>query len=97
MVLVCASSTLSLTKFVPFISQTSTTSVGSSFLSNRDTNVSVAVPLLVCHAKKKIGFFDRILDYIEGTYMVDTFFLFFIIVLIIKFQFSCFSISGFNF
>lgn len=64
MVLVCSSSTLSLTKLVPF---TSTTPFGSSFLSNRDTNVSVAVPLLVCHAKKKIGFFDQILDYIEGT------------------------------
>ncbi|KEH18444.1 uncharacterized protein At5g02240 isoform X1 [Medicago truncatula] len=63
MVLVCSSSTLSLTKLVPF---TSTTPFGSSFLSNRDTNVSVAVPLLVCHAKKKIGFFDQILDYIEG-------------------------------
>lgn len=65
MVLVCASSTLSLTKLVPF---TSSTPFGSSFLfNNRNTNVSVAVPFLfVCHAKKKIGFFDQILDYIEG-------------------------------
>ena len=97
MVLVCASSTLSLTKFVPFTSHTSTTPFGSSFLSNRDTNVSVAVPLFVCHAKKKIGFFDQILDYIEGTWSIlfSTYsFFFFIIVLIIKFQFLCFSISG---
>ncbi|GAU28776.1 hypothetical protein TSUD_357620 [Trifolium subterraneum] len=71
MVLVCASSlssTLSLTKFVPFTSQIPTTTFGSSFIfNNRDNNVPVVVPLLfVCHAKKKIGFFDQILDYIEA-------------------------------
>ncbi|WJX92188.1 hypothetical protein P8452_73866 [Trifolium repens] len=71
MVLVCASSlssTLSLTKFVPFTSQIpTTTTFGSSFLFNNKDNVPVVVPLVfVCHAKKKIGFFDQILDYIEG-------------------------------
>ncbi|XP_058745420.1 uncharacterized protein LOC131618176 [Vicia villosa] len=63
MVLVCASSTLSLTNFVPLTSQIPTTPFGSSFLfNNRVANVSV----FVCHAKKKISFVDRILDYIEG-------------------------------
>ncbi|RYQ88797.1 hypothetical protein Ahy_B09g095784 isoform B [Arachis hypogaea] len=43
-------------------SQTSTTPFRSSFLFiNTDNSFS-----LVCHAKKKLTFFDQILDYIEG-------------------------------
>ncbi|XP_073220036.1 uncharacterized protein [Cicer arietinum] len=68
MVLLCApklSSTISLQKFVPFTSHhISTTPFTPSFLLYRH-RVSL-LPLLVCHAKKKIGFFDQILDYIEG-------------------------------
>jgi hypothetical protein len=86
MVLVCASSlssTLSLTKFVPFTSQIPTTPFGSSFLfNNRYNNVPVVVPLLfVCHAKKKIGFFDQILDYIEGGWFILFAYTFFSLIL----------------
>lgn len=64
MALVCAatlSSTLPLLKSVPFTSQSSRTTFGSSFLFNSRENGSV-----VPHAKKKISFVDQILDYIEG-------------------------------
>jgi hypothetical protein len=86
MVLVCASSlssTLSLTKFVPFTSQIpTTTTFGSSFLFNNKDNVPVVVPLVfVCHAKKKIGFFDQILDYIEGGWFMLFAYTFFLLIL----------------
>ncbi|KAL1339363.1 hypothetical protein AAHE18_U031300 [Arachis hypogaea] len=66
MALVCSStlsSILSLqTHHLLLDSQTSTTPFRSSFLFiNTDNSFS-----LVCHAKKKLTFFDQILDYIEG-------------------------------
>ncbi|XP_020219341.1 uncharacterized protein LOC109802397 isoform X1 [Cajanus cajan] len=68
MVLACSatlSSTLLFQKSVPLTSQISGTAFGSSFLFRRE-NGSVVPLLVVCHAKKKLGFMDQILDYIEG-------------------------------
>ncbi|CAL0308696.1 unnamed protein product [Lupinus luteus] len=66
MVLVCAAklSPLSLQNYVSLASQTSTTAFASSFLFN--TQNLHLLPLVLCHAKKKLSFVDQILDYIEG-------------------------------